>query len=263
PRPRLGTGAPRARLRSRLRPTGERSFPSRRRLRALAARQESDVLYPGPAQGRSIGGAEDALRVGPDSGSTVFGTVAQYANLDIKFCYKCGLSKRSRNRSPEGGTSSMLDLRRVDLKHMRDGVADRVGRAAKELGSGAGQAVRELGSGAGNAARELAATADESLNTQIRTQTRAASRRASGRGGPSRRAALAGAAAGAVAVYFFDPQRGHARRTQFVDWSGARIRRGWMALNQLGARTGSNAAAFPQRMVSLRSGPRPADDLTL
>jgi hypothetical protein len=156
-----------------------------------------------------------------------------------------------------------LDLKQVDLKQVRDEVADRVGRAAKELGSGAGQAARELGSGAGNAARELAATAEESPNTQIRKQTRAARRRASARGGPARLAVLAGAAAGAVAVYFFDPERGRARRTQFVDWSGARLRRGWRALNQVGARTGSNAAAFPQRMVSLRSGPRPADDLTM
>lgn len=146
----------------------------------------------------------------------------------------------------------MLDLKQVDLKQMRDDVADRVSRAAKELGSGAG-----------NAARELAATAEESLNTQIRKQTRAAGRRLPRRRGPSRLGVLAGAAAGAVAVYFFDPERGRARRTQFVDWSGARLRRGWSALNQLGARTGSNAAAFPQRMVSLRSGPRPADDLTL
>jgi hypothetical protein len=146
----------------------------------------------------------------------------------------------------------LLDLKQVDLKQMRDEVADRVGRAAKELTSGAG-----------NAARELAATAEESLNTQIRKQTRAAGRRLPSRRGPSPLAVLAGAAAGAVAVYFFDPERGRARRTQLVDWSGARLRRGWSALNQLGARTGSNAAAFPQRMVSLRSGPRPADDLTL
>src|ERR1700730_221175 len=146
----------------------------------------------------------------------------------------------------------MLDLKQVDLKQMRDEVADGRGRAAKELTSGAG-----------NAARELAATAEESLNTQIRKQTRAAGRRLPGRRGPSRLAGLAGAAAGAIAVYFFDPQRGRARRTQFVDWSGARLRRGWRTLNQLGARTSSSASTFPQRMVSLRSGPRPADDLTL
>jgi hypothetical protein len=146
----------------------------------------------------------------------------------------------------------VLDLKQVDLKQVRDDVADRVSRAVKELGSGAG-----------NAARELGATAEESLNTQIRKQTTAARRRLPRRGGPSRLAVLAGAAAGAVAVYFFDPERGRARRAQFIDWTGARVRRGWRALNQLGARTGANAAAFPQRMVSLRSGPRPADDLTL
>jgi hypothetical protein len=146
----------------------------------------------------------------------------------------------------------MLDLKQVDLKQMRDDVADRVGRAA-----------RELGSGAGNAARELAATAEESLGTQIRRQTRAAGTRRPRRGGPSGLVILSGAVAGAVAVYFLDPQQGRARRAKLVDWSGARVRRGWLVLNQLGARTGSNAAAFPQRMVSLRSGPRPADDLTL
>src|ERR1700686_1050656 len=138
----------------------------------------------------------------------------------------------------------MLDLKQVDLKQMRDDVADRVSRAAKELTSGAG-----------NAARELRATAEESLNTQIRKQTRAAGRRLPRRRGPSRLAVLAGAAAGAVAVYFLDPQRGRARRAQFVDWSGARLRRGWRAANELGARTGANASALPQRMVSLRSGP--------
>ena len=143
-------------------------------------------------------------------------------------------------------------MTQVDLKHVRDDVADRVSRAAKELGTGAG-----------NAARELGTTAEESLNTQIRKQTRAAGRGLPRRGGPSRLAVLAGAAAGAVAVYFFDPERGRARRAQFVDWAGARLRRGWRAANQLGARTASNATALPQKMVSLRSGPRPADDLTL
>ncbi len=141
----------------------------------------------------------------------------------------------------------MRDLRQVDLKQVRDDVADRVGRAAKELGTGAG-----------NAARELAASAEESLNTKIRRpakQTR--------RSGPSPLSVISGAAAGAVAVYFLDPQRGRARRAQFAEWSGARLHRARRALDQIRVRTGSNAAAFPQRMVSLRSDPRLVDDLTL
>ncbi len=146
----------------------------------------------------------------------------------------------------------VLDLKQVDLKQVRDEVADRVTRAAKELGSGAG-----------NAARELGATAEESVTTQIRKQTAAAKRRLPSRSGPGRLVVLAGALAGAVTVYFFDPQQGRARRAQFIDWSGARLRRGWRAVDRIRARTGSNAAAFPQKMVSLRSGPRPADDLTL
>ena len=60
----------------------------------------------------------------------------------------------------------MRDLKQVDLKQVRDEVADRVTRAAKELGSGAG-----------NAARELGATAEESVNTQIRKQTASVKRR--------------------------------------------------------------------------------------
>jgi hypothetical protein len=146
----------------------------------------------------------------------------------------------------------MLDLKQVDLKQVRDEVADRVTRAAKELGTGAG-----------NAARELGASAEESLSTQFHKQTAAARRRLSRRRGPGRLAVLSGALAGAAAAYFFDPERGRARRAQAIDWSGARLRRGWHAVNRLAARTGSNASAFPQRMVSLRSSPRPADDLTL
>jgi len=145
----------------------------------------------------------------------------------------------------------VLDLSQVDLKQMRDDVVDRVRRAAKELGSGAG-----------NAARELGATAEDSLNTEIRKQA-AARQRLPRRRRPGSLAVLTGAAAGAIAVYFLDPQHGRARRAQFIEWSGARLDRGWHALNQLGARARSNATTFPQRMVSLRSGPRPADDLTL
>ena len=146
----------------------------------------------------------------------------------------------------------VLDLKQVDLKQVRDDVADRVSRAAKELGSGAG-----------NAARELGANAEESVNKQLRKQSAAAKRHLPSRGGPGRLVVIAGALAGAATAYFFDPQQGRARRDQFIDWSGARLRRGWRALDRIRAQTSSNAAAFPQKMVSLRSGPRPADDLTL
>jgi len=146
----------------------------------------------------------------------------------------------------------VLDLKQIDLRQVRDEVADRVGRAAKELSSGAGSAARELG-----------ASAEESINTQIGRQSRAAKKRLPTRGGPSPLSIVTGAVAGAVAVYFLDPQRGRARRAQFVEWSSARVRRGWHAVNQLGMRTGANAAALPHRMVSLRTSPRPVDDLTL
>jgi len=147
----------------------------------------------------------------------------------------------------------MRDLKSVDLKQVRDEVADRVGRAAKELSSGAG-----------NAARELGASAEESISTQIHKQARLARNRMPRRGGPTRLSVLTGAIAGAAAVYFFDPERGRARRAMVGDWAGARLRRGWRTVNELSARTGNSAAAFPQRMVQLRSmRPRPADDLTL
>ncbi len=57
----------------------------------------------------------------------------------------------------------MRDLKQVDLKQVRDEVADRVGRAAKALSGGAG-----------NAARELGASAEESISTPIRTASRLA-----------------------------------------------------------------------------------------
>lgn len=140
----------------------------------------------------------------------------------------------------------MLDLRQVDLKQVRHDIADRVGRAA-----------RELGTGAGNAARELAASAGEAQDTQTRNPARPR------RGGPSPVSVIAGAVAGAVAAYFLDPERGRARRDQFVKWSGAQLRRSRRALEQLREQTGSNAAPFPRRTVSLRSGSRPVDDRAL
>ena len=68
----------------------------------------------------------------------------------------------------------MRDLKQVDLKQVRDDVADRVGRAAKELSSGAG-----------NAARELGASAESSISTQVRKQAKLARSRMPRRGAPS------------------------------------------------------------------------------
>jgi len=145
------------------------------------------------------------------------------------------------------------DLKQVDLTKVRDEVVDRVGRAAKELGSGAG-----------NAARELGASAEESISTQIAKQGKVARNRIAGRRRPARLPVLTGAIVGAAVVYLFDPEKGRARRALLADWAGARLRRGWRTANQLGTRTSATAAAFPQRMVQLRSmRPRPADDLTL
>ena len=144
------------------------------------------------------------------------------------------------------------ELKQVDLKQVRDDVADRVGRAAKELGTGAG-----------NAARELTATAEESISSQIRKQTKAARKRLPSRRGRSTWPMISGAIAGALTVYFFDPERGRTRRAQFMDWSGARLRRGQRALDQVVKRTGDSASTLPQRMVRLQTASRPVDDLTL
>jgi hypothetical protein len=145
------------------------------------------------------------------------------------------------------------DLKQVDLTKVRDEVADRVGRAAKELGSGAG-----------NAARELGASAEESISKQIRKQAKLPRNRMPRRGAPPRLSLLTGAIVGAAAAYLFDPERGRARRARLGERMGAQLRRSWRTVNQLRARTSNSATAFPQRMVQLRSmRARPADDLTL
>ncbi len=140
----------------------------------------------------------------------------------------------------------MVDLRKVDLKHVRDDVADRVSRALSELGTGAGKA-----------ARELAVSAEDAVDTQTRKPER------NKRGGPSPISVISGAVAGAIAVYFLDPERGRARRDQFITWSGTQLRRARAQVDQLRRRTGANVAPFPQRTVSLRSGPRPVEDHAL
>jgi gas vesicle protein len=145
------------------------------------------------------------------------------------------------------------DLKEVDLKQLRDDVGQAAKGISSDVADRVGRAAKELGTGAGKAARELTNTAQESVRKQL----------------PKRRAispwTLAiGAAVGATFAYFFDPQRGKARRALAMDWSTARARRAWQALSQFGRYSTNTAAALPQRMVSVRSGERPTeDDLTL
>lgn len=83
------------------------------------------------------------------------------------------------------------------------------------------------------------------------------------RRGPSTWSVITGAVAGALTVYFFDPERGRVRRAFLVEWSSARLRRGRRALDKVWKRTGDSAAMLPLRMVRLQTGLRPVDDLTL
>lgn len=145
----------------------------------------------------------------------------------------------------------------LDMKQVTEQVTERLGKAAKQLSSGAGNAVKELTGGAGNAARELTNTADKSIKRSTPWPRR--------RRGTAPWTVIVGVVVGAVAVYFLDPERGRTRRAQFIDWTGARFRRGWSSVNQLTREAQSNAGGLSQRMISLRSasGRGPVDDLTL
>lgn len=145
----------------------------------------------------------------------------------------------------------------LELKEVTEQVTQRLGKAAKQLSSGAGNAAKELTSGASNAARELTNAADKSIKRSTPWPRQ--------RRGTAPWTIVLGAVVGAVAVYFFDPERGRTRRAQFIDWTGARLRRGWSSVNQLTREAQSNAGGLSQRMISLRSsaGRGPVDDLTL
>jgi len=83
------------------------------------------------------------------------------------------------------------------------------------------------------------------------------------RGGPNAISVVGGAVAGALLFYFLDPERGAARRAQLKDQVLATIRRLNGNVSQLGGRAGANANGFSQKMIHLRSGGAPVDDLTL
>src|ERR1700739_4862998 len=123
---------------------------------------------------------------------------------------------------------------KVDLKQVREDVTDRVGKAAKEIGSDVADRV-------GRATKELTSTAQTTVRQQLPK-----------RRSPSPWGIAAGALAGAVAVYLFDPQRGKARRATLVQWTNARVREGLRSINGLAGYSANRAAAFPQQMVSLK-----------
>ena len=83
------------------------------------------------------------------------------------------------------------------------------------------------------------------------------------RRGPSMVSVMAGALGGVALFYFMDPQQGAARRAQATAQVAAGLRRLSGNLGQLGSRAGSNASGLSQKMIHLRSGGSPVDDLTL
>lgn len=83
------------------------------------------------------------------------------------------------------------------------------------------------------------------------------------RRGPNPISILGGAIAGALLFYLLDPQQGAARRARAKDQILATVRRLSGNFSQLGSRAGANANGFSQKMIHLRSGSTPVDDLTL
>ncbi|MDQ6709759.1 MAG: BON domain-containing protein [Candidatus Dormibacteraeota bacterium] len=80
---------------------------------------------------------------------------------------------------------------------------------------------------------------------------------------PSLVSIVAGAIGGAALFYFLDPERGATRRAQAAAQISATVRRLSGNLSQIGNRASSNANGFSQKMIHLRSGSAPVDDLTL
>jgi len=74
---------------------------------------------------------------------------------------------------------------------------------------------------------------------------------------------LAGAVGGALLFYFMDPERGAGRRAQAREQLTGMVHRASENIARLGGRAGANAGGFSQKMIHLRSGGAPVDDLTL
>jgi hypothetical protein len=83
------------------------------------------------------------------------------------------------------------------------------------------------------------------------------------RGGPNAISVLGGAIVGALLFYLMDPARGAARRAQLKDQILSAGRRLNGNVAQLGGRASANANGLSQKMIHLRSGSAPVDDLTL
>ncbi|HSO93830.1 MAG TPA: hypothetical protein VLS53_05090, partial [Candidatus Dormibacteraeota bacterium] len=83
------------------------------------------------------------------------------------------------------------------------------------------------------------------------------------RRGPNPISILGGAIAGELLYYFLEPQQGAARRAQAKDQIMASLRRLNGNVSQLGSRAGANANGLSKKMIHLRSGSAPVDDLTL
>ena len=74
-----------------------------------------------------------------------------------------------------------------------------------------------------------------------------------------------GAASAALATYFFDPDRGRARRAQTTDWLAGRARQGARTASRVGRKVSSDAAGWRHRVASATAHKErePLDDATL
>lgn len=103
----------------------------------------------------------------------------------------------------------------------------------------------------------LPMTSDEHLELARPRSRRGAS------AGSSLGSVVLGAAAGAVALFFLDPQQGRRRRRMMADRVGAVTRRGSRRVGRLTRHAGATLSAARDRVASLRTDDEPVDDTTL